>query len=130
MPTISMDDLQLASCAHGDEMEWLVHRQTGQLIVLADGSPDEEPEERDEWVELPSARDLDCGKGLYFQFAREHLPELESEIRVTMQRRGSYRRVKDLFAHHDLLDAWHAYADMHLTARLREWAQENGFTVA
>src|SRR6516165_3207892 len=53
---------------------------------------------------IPDKRELDLGKPLVLDFAREFLPVDYDEVRHIFSRRGAYRRYKDLLVRRGALE--------------------------
>ena len=100
---VSFSDLQLAfefvSSGRGENEAYL-DRQSGKIYWHSEfGDNDEElPEDIDDekYISIPDKRELDLGKPLVLDFAREFLPVDYDEVRHLFSRRGAYRRYKDL----------------------------------
>src|SRR5271169_5616817 len=101
---VSFSDLQLAfefvSSGGMGENEAYLDRRSGKIYWHSEfGENDEElPDDIDdeEYISIPDKRELDLGKPLVLDFAREFLPVDYDEVRHIFSRRGAYRRYKDL----------------------------------
>ena len=101
---VSFSDLQLAfefvSSGGMGENEAYLDRQSGKIYWHSEfGDNDEElPNDIDDekYISIPDKRELDLGKPLVLDFAREFLPVDYNEVRHIFSRRGAYRRYKDL----------------------------------
>src|SRR5262244_2408870 len=82
------------------ENEAYLDRQSGKIYWHSEfGDNDEElPDDIDDtkYILIPDKRELDLGKPLVLDFARELLPDDYNEVRHIFSRRGAYRRYKDL----------------------------------
>ena len=90
---------------------------------------DELPQDMDDesvYVPVPHKHDLDLGKALALEFAREHLPESYEQVRAFFGQRGAYGRFKDLLERHNQLQVWYKYEAAAVEGALREWSSENG----
>ena len=104
-------DLQLAfefvSSGRGENEAYL-DRQSGKTYWHSEfGDNDEElPEDIDDerYISIPDKRELDLGKPLVLDFAREFLPVDYDEVRHIFSRRGAYRRYKDLLVRRGALE--------------------------
>ena len=102
--TVSFSDLQVAfefvSSAGMGENEAYLDRQSGKIYWHSEfGDNDEElPDDIDDekYTAIPDKRELDLGKPLILDFAREFLPDDYDEVRRIFSRRGAYRRFRDL----------------------------------
>src|SRR5215469_13807844 len=104
MMPVSFLDLQLAcefvSSGGMGENEAYLDRQSGKIYWHSEfGDNDEElPADIDDekYISIPDKRELDLGKPLVLDFAREFLPDDYDEVRQIFSRRNAYRRYKDL----------------------------------
>ena len=78
------------------------------------------------YVSIPDKRELDLGKPLVLDFAREFLPDDYDEVRHIFRRRGAYRRYKDLLVRRGTLERWYDFSNKAEEAALLEWCVENG----
>ena len=131
---VSFSDLQLASefVSSGGmgENEAYLDRQSGKIYWRSEfGEIDEElPDDIDneKYIAIPDRRELDLGKPLVLEFAREFLPDDYDEVRHIFNRRGAYRRYKDLLVRRGALERWYDFSNKAEEAALREWCAENG----
>lgn len=138
-PFVAFDDLLAGFDWVGAapfENSALVSRATGLVHwVSTSGALDDEDELPDDiddgaaYVAVPSKQDLQLGKSLALDFAREAMPDAFDQVCAIFSRRGAYARFKDLLDRHGLLDAWHAHEARHVEAALREWAAGHGLVV-
>ena len=89
--------------------------------------PDDIDDEK--YIAIPDKRELDLGKPLVLDFAREFLSDDYDEVRHIFSRRGAYRRFKDLLVRRGALDQWEDFSDKAEEAALREWCVENGIEI-
>ena len=135
---VSFSDLQLAFefVSSGDigENEAYLDRQSGKIYWHSEfGDNDEKlPDDIDDekYIAIPDKKELDLGKALVFNFSREFLPDNYDEVRQIFNRRGAYRRFKDLLVRWDALERWYDFSDKAEEAALREWCAENGIDPA
>ncbi len=135
---VSFSDLQLAfefvSSGGMGENEAYLDRQSGKIYWHSEfGDNDEKlPDDIDDekYIAIPDKKELDLGKALVFNFAREFLPDNYDEVRQIFNRRGAYRRFKDLLVRWDALERWYDFSDKAEEAALREWCAENGIDPA
>ena len=66
---------------------------------------------RRKYIAIPDKRDLDLGKPLVLDFAREFLPVDYDEVRHIFSRRGAYRRYKGLLVRRRALDQWYDFSN-------------------
>ena len=131
---VNFSDLQLAfefvsSGGMGENQAYL-DRQSGKIYWHSEfGDNDEElPNDIDDekYISIPDKTELDLGKPLVLDFAREFLPVDYDEVRHIFSRRGAYRRYKDLLVRHGALERWYDFSNKAEEAVLREWCAENG----
>ena len=131
---VSFSDVQLAfefvSSGGMGENEAYLDRQSGKIYWHSEfGDNDEElPDDIDDekYISIPDKRELDLGKPLVLDFAREFLPDDYDEVRHIFSRRGAYRRYKDLLVRRGALERWYDFSNKAEEAVLREWCAENG----
>ena len=135
---VSFLDLLLAfefvnSGGMGENQAYL-DRQSGKIYWHSEfGDNDEElPDDIDDkkYILIPDKRELDLGKPLVLDFAREFLPDDYDEVRRIFSRRGAYRRYKDLLVRRGALDLWYDFSNKAEEAALREWCMENGIDLS
>ena len=135
---VSFSDLQLAfefvSSGEMGENEAYLDRQSGKIYWHSEfGEIDEElPDDIDneKYIAIPDRRELDLGKPLVLEFAREFLPDDYDEVRHIFNRRGAYRRYKDLLVRRGALERWYDFSNKAEEAALREWCAENGIELS
>ena len=116
------------------ENEAYLDRQSGKIYWHSEfGEIDEElPNDIDneKYIAIPDRRGLDLGKPLVLEFAREFLPDDYDEVRHIFNRRGAYRRYKDLLVRRGALERWYDFSNKAEEAALREWCAENGIDLS
>jgi len=90
--------------------------------------PDDIGDEK--YISIPDKRQLDLGKPLVLDFAREFLPDDYDEVRHIFSRGGAYRRYKDLLVRRGVLDLWYDFSNKAEQAALPEWCAENGIDLS
>src|SRR5437660_5791759 len=103
---VSFSDLQLAfefvSSGGMGENEAYLDRQSGKIYWHSEfGDNDENlPDDIDneKYIAIPDKKELELGKPLALDFAREFLSDDCGEVRQIFNRRGAYHRFKDLLA--------------------------------
>jgi hypothetical protein len=131
---VSFSDLLLAfefvSSAGMGENEAYLDRQSGKIYWHSEfGDNDEElPDDIDDekYTAIPDKRELDLGKTLVLDFAREFLPDDYDEVRRIFSRRGAFRRYKDLLVRQGALERWYDFSNKAEEVALREWCAQNG----
>jgi len=106
------------------ENEAYLDRQSGKIYWHSEfGDNDEElPDDIDDkkYILIPDKRELDLGKPLVLDFAREFLPDDYDEVRDIFSRRVVYRRYKNLLVRRGALDLWYDFSNKAEGAALRE----------
>jgi hypothetical protein len=130
--TVSFKDLQEAfefvGAASGGEHQAVLCKQTGEIICHSDLADDldslpDDVDDTEKFLPIPDKRDLDLGKPLALEFARQFLSDDFDEVRQFFSRRGAYARFKDLLARRGALDRWYAFEADAEEATLRLWCQ-------
>jgi hypothetical protein len=135
---VSFSELQLAfefvSSGGMGENEAYLDRQSGKIYWHSEfGDNDEElPDDTDDqkYISIPDKRELDLGKPLALDFAREFLPDDYDEVRYIFSRRGAYRRYKELLERRDALERRYDFSNKAEAATLREWCAVNRLATA
>jgi hypothetical protein len=78
---------------------------------------------------VPDKRDLDLGIRLVFQFVERQIPEHSDRVSGIFRRRCAYGRYKDFLYDHGKLEAWYTFENSATERVLREWAENEGFTI-
>ena len=82
------------------------------------------------YISIPDKRELDLGKPLVLDFAREFLPDDYEEVRQIFSRRGAYRRYKDLLVRRGALERWYDFSSKSEETALQRWCAENGIELS
>ena len=135
---VSFSDLRLAfefvSSGGMGENEAYLDRQSGKIYWHSEvGNNDEDlPDDIDEekYISIPEKRELDLGKPLVLEFAREFLPVDDDAVRHIFSRRGAYGRSKDLLVRRGALERWYDFSNKSEETALREWCAENGIELS
>ena len=120
---------------NGDMGEFcaFVCKQTGKIYLQTDFPDtaellDELPNDihdEEKYVALPDKRELDLGKPLVLEFAREVLPDDFDDVRYFFNKRGAYSKFKALLARRGAIDRWHAFEVKATEQALRDWCALN-----
>jgi hypothetical protein len=139
MPT-SFSDLELAFefvSSEGIGMnEAFLCRRTGKIYWRSDSLDEldeEAPDDLDDeekYIAIPGERDLDLGRPLVMDFAREFLPNDFDEVRDIFSKRGAYRKFRALVTRRNVLDRWHEFESKATQRALREWCELNSVELA
>jgi len=141
MPT-SFSDLELAfefvSSSGVGMNEAFLCRRTGKIYWRSDSldmeDMDEEIpddiEDEEKYIAIPGKRDLDLGKPLVLDFAREFLPNDFDEVRYMFSNRGAYKNFRALVTRRNVLDRWYEFESKATERALREWCELNSVELA
>ena len=138
---VSFSDLQLAfefvSSGGMGENEAYLDRQSGKIYWHSEvGDNDEElpddidDEKYEKYISIPDKRELNLGKPLALDFAREFLADDYDEVRQIFSRRGAYRRYKELLVRRGALERWYDFSNKSEETALRKWCAENGIELS
>jgi hypothetical protein len=135
---VSFSDLQLAfefvSSGGRGENEAYLDRQSGKIYWHSEfGENDEElPDDIDDekYISIADKRELDLGKPLVLDFAREFRPDDYDEVRHIFSRRGAYCRYKELLVRRGALERWYDFSNKSEETALRKWCAENGIELS
>jgi hypothetical protein len=78
------------------------------------------------YLAVPSQRELDLGRRLALAFVAEELPDDHETVAAFFQRRGAYRRFKNLLDTRGKLERWYDFEGRATDAALRAWCAEHG----
>jgi hypothetical protein len=109
-------------------------KQSGRLYWHSEllDDLDELPDDIDhseKYVQIPDKRELDLGKPLVLDFARQFLPEDLDEVRHIFSRRGAYAKFKELLGRRGALDQWYDFEAKAEERALRKWCDLNSIEV-
>ena len=120
-------------CASEEHQAFLC-KQTGKLYYHSelcddlDSLPDD-IDDSEKFLPIPDKRELDLGKPLALDFAREFLPDDFDDVRRFFSRRGAYARFKDLLHRRACLDQWYDFEGKAEEKALRLWCELNSIEV-
>ncbi len=140
MPT-SFSDLELSfefvSSSGVGMNEAFLCRRTGKIYWRSDSSDDlneeempDDVEDEEKYIAIPGKRDLDLGKPLVMDFAREFLPNDFDEVRYIFSNRGAYKKFRALVTRRNVLDRWYEFESKATERALREWCELNSVELA
>jgi hypothetical protein len=96
---------------------------------LNDEMPDD-IEDEEKYIAIPGRRELDLGKPLVLDFAREFLPDDFDDVRDIFSRRGAYRKFRALVTRRNVLDRWYEFENKATERALREWCELHSIELA
>jgi hypothetical protein len=129
---VSFRDLQEAfefvGAASGAEHQAFLCRESGKIYCHSELADDLDPlpddvDDPEKFLPIPDKMDLDLGKPLALDFARQFLPGDFDEVRQFFSRRGAYARFKDLLARRGALDQWYDFEARAEERALRLWCE-------
>ena len=139
MPT-SFSDIELSFefvSSSGGSHEAFLCRRTGKIYWRSDSSDDlneeempDDIEDEEKYIAIPGKRDLDLGKPLVMDFAREVLPNDFDEVRYMFSKRGAYKNFRALVTRRNVLDRWYEFESKATERALREWCEVNSVELA
>jgi hypothetical protein len=111
--------------------EAFICRQTGKIhwrseSLDLDGLEEELPEniEDDEnYIAIPDKRQLDLGKSLVLDFAREFLSGDFDDVRNMFSKRDAYKNFRALLIRRNVLERWYDFESKATERALREWCE-------
>jgi hypothetical protein len=135
MPT-SFSDIELSfefvSSSGVGMNEAFLCRRTGKIYWRSDSSDDlneeempDDVEDEEKYIAIPGKQDLDLGKPLVMDFAREFLPNDFDEVLYMFSNRGAYKKFRALMMRRNVLDRWYEFESKATERALREWCELN-----
>lgn len=113
--------------------EIVLCKETGKIYYRSDAEEiatlnEELPDDLDDeekYITLPDRRELDLGKQLALDFAREVLPDDFDEVRDIFSRRGAYQNFKALLNRRAAREKWYDFEAKATEQALRTWCEDN-----
>jgi hypothetical protein len=129
-----LNTFEFASLGQPHEHEAVLCRKTGKFLWLTDVEEDieawpDDADDKEKYLAIPHKKELDLGKPLVLEFARQFLPGQFAEVRRMFDRRGAYARFNDLLRRNNALDRWYDFENKATEAALREWCALNELTI-
>jgi hypothetical protein len=87
-------------------------------------------EHEEKYIAIPNKRELDLGKPLVLDFAREFLPKDFDEVRYMFSKSGAYKKFRALVTRRNVLDRWYEFESKATERALREWCELNSIELA
>lgn len=132
--SVNWEDLlhafEFASLGQPHEHEAILCRKSGKFLWLTDVEEDieawpDDADDKEKYLAIPHKKELDLGKPLALEFARQFLPDQYNEVRRIFENRGAYARFRDLLQRNKALDRWYDFENKASEAALREWCALN-----
>jgi hypothetical protein len=95
-------------CIQSGKIYW--HSEFSDFDEFEDELP-EDVDDDEKYLAIPDARELDLGKPLALDFARQVLPEDFVEVRQIFSKRGAYANFKHLLAQRHMLEKWYEFEE-------------------
>jgi len=119
-------DHQAFVCRRTGKIYW--RSELGELDEMNDELPDDVDDE-EKYIAIPDKLELDLGKPLALDFAREWLPGDFDEVRYIFSRKGAYRKFRALLIRRKALDRWYEFESKATERALRDWCALNSIAV-
>ena len=125
---------EFVSLGQPGEHEAVLCRKTGKFLWQSDVEEDieawpDDADDKEKYLSIPHKKDLDLGKPLVIEFARQFLPNEFEDVRRIFDKRGAYARFKNLLQRKNALDRWYDFENKATEAALREWCALNEITI-
>ena len=136
---VSLKDLQEAfefvSATDTGEHQAFLCKQSGKLYCHSELCDDldilpDDIDDSEKFLPIPDKRELDLGKPLALDFARQFLPGDFDDVRQIFSRRGAYARFKNLLDRRGMLDQWYAFEAEAEESALKMWCELNSIEVS
>jgi hypothetical protein len=134
-----LDALEFVSINGGlGEQHAILCRPTGKIYFHSEGSDmdefnDEMPDDIDDdekYIAIPDRKELDLGKPLVLDFARECLPDDFDDVRYMFSKRGAYKKFRALLIRRNALDRCYDFESKATRQALRDWCELNSIVVS
>ena len=130
-----LEAFEFVSAGGMGEHQAFLCRQSGKVYWHSELCEDLEelPDDIDDsekYVPIPDKRELDLGKPLVLDFARQFLSDDFDEVRQIFNKRGAYARFKDLLDRRGMLDQWYAFEAEAEESALKMWCELNSIEVS
>src|SRR6266576_210715 len=113
-------------CRQTGKIHW--RSETSDLDGIEEELPDD-VEDDEKYIAIPDKRELDLGKPLVLDFAREFLPDDFDEVRYMFSKRGAYKKFRALLIRRNVLDRWYDFETKATERALREWCELNSIEI-
>ena len=125
-----VDAVDFVSLSDTGEFPAYICTKTGTIYYVSDDPKlnQDNPvdlEDSEQYISVPSKRDLDLGRNVVNDFVDRELPDEWDTVRDFFHRRGAYRRFKDFLEFRGLLEKWFRFEEQSAAAAVRAWAADN-----
>ena len=104
-------------CRQTGKIHW--RSENSDLDELEDELPDD-VEDDEKYIAIPDKRELDLGKPLVLDFAREFLSDDFDEVRYMFGKSGAYKKFRALLTRRNVLERWYDFESKATERALRE----------
>jgi hypothetical protein len=106
-----------------------LHSEFSDFDELSDQLPDD-VEDDEKYLAIPDKREIDLGKPLALDFAREFLPGDFDEVRYMFSKKKAYSKFRALLIRRNVLERWYDFESKATEKALREWCAFNSIELA
>ncbi|MGA3343187.1 MAG: hypothetical protein ABSD11_22045 [Methylocella sp.] len=129
------DAFEFVCAGGGGEHQTFLCKQSGKLYCHSELCDDldilpDDIDDSEKFLPIPDKRELDLGKPLALDFARQFLPGDFDDVRQIFSRRGAYARFKNLLDRRGMLDQWYAFEAEAEESALKMWCELNSIEVS
>jgi hypothetical protein len=130
-----LEAFEFVSAAGGGEHQAFLCKQSGKLYCHSELCDDldilpDDIEDTEKFIPIPDKKELDLGKPLALDFARQFLPGDFDDVRQIFSRRGAYAKFKNLLDRRGMLDQWYAFEAEAEESALKMWCELNSIEVS
>jgi hypothetical protein len=125
-----VDAVDFVSLSDMSEFRAYICTATGTIYYISDDPKlnQDNPadlEESEQYISVPSKRDLDLGRAVVNHFVDRELPDEWDTVRDFFRRRGAWRRFKDFLESRGLLEKWYRFEEQSAAEAVRAWCEDN-----
>jgi len=129
------DAFEFVCAGGGGEHQTFLCKQSGKLYCHSELCDDldilpDDIDDSEKFLPIPDKRELDLGKPLALDFARQFLPGDFDDVRQIFSRRGAYAKFKNLLDRRGMLDQWYAFEAEAEESALKMWCELNSIAVS
>jgi hypothetical protein len=129
------DAFEFVCAGGGGEHQTFLCKQSGKLYCHSELCDDldilpDDIDDSEKVLPIPDKRELDLGKPLALDFARQFLPGDFDDVRQIFSRRGAYAKFNNLLDRRGMLDQWYAFEAEAEESALKMWCELNSIEVS
>jgi len=125
--SVGVGEHQAFLCRQTGKIYW--RSESLDLDELSDEQLPDDVEDDANYIAIPDKRELDLGKPLVLDFAREFLARDFDEVRYMFSKRGAYQKFRALLIRRNVLERWYDFESKATERALREWCEFNSIEV-